>query len=141
MKACNGQWLKGKGKDFVHELIRGSSDRVAFQVIKDFEQVTFKADANGGFRKVCETWVPLCVRACACACACACSSQTFAFTLMTSTRIKASSFRSNPLLEMMGSVGFDDLNEGGKVVDADGDDDDDVATESTDVNDCITIVE
>ena len=52
MKACNGQWLKGKNKDFVHELVRGSSDRIIFHVIKEFEQVTFKADAKGGFRKV-----------------------------------------------------------------------------------------
>lgn len=52
IKSCNGQWLKGKTKDFVHELVRGAGERIVFQVIKDFEQVTFKADAKGGFRKV-----------------------------------------------------------------------------------------
>eukprot|EP00729_Bicosta_minor_P016891 gene16891-21913_t len=78
----------GKTKDFVHELVRGAGERIVFQVIKDFEQVTFKADAKGGFRK-------------------------------------ASIFRSNPLLAMMGSGGFEDLNEGGNTVDADGDQDGD----------------
>lgn len=39
--------------------------------------------------------------------------------------LQASIFRSNPLLAMMGSGGFEDLNEGGNTVDADGDQDGD----------------